>query len=436
MANSTIRIVFSELADPAGSGLLIQSQVANFTFFHNTTISVQETFEKLRLSPFQSTIADPPSYVTGSDEKPLLLTEALLEDYPSLFTAVVEGDNTVLITSLFENTIFTGGVDTEYLTYIVNNVTTTPTVRPIKVVGFNDDRYLINNPISLIISSNDNPVYFKIVVNNLTNQKVSTDFISYPNQSGVSNIQLDPIIKSLFDYPADANGYVTPNQLVPNANKCRVRIYYKYIDLETEVISPEVLGLDTIKTFIRGGKRTSDVNQTLQGSQILTPTAKLPVWEGYDTAEYYLDENNLIRKRLLLDVSASRIEYLRKKGCNEVCVKFLNQNGGYSNWLFESHFNKESNKNLGGFIRDNKADDLGNEVDNKLDCNAKVPKAYRPLVNDLIVSPEIYVMIDGIYKRVRSVSNSITYDLIKRSYNVNINFDFDYRFNPSLLWSN
>jgi hypothetical protein len=436
MANSTIRIVFSELADPNGTGITLKGRIANFTYYHNTTISVQETFINLRTSPFHATICTPPSYIEGSVEKPQLLCDALLLDYPTLFTAVVESPDTVLITSLFENTIFTGGEDTEYLTYIVDNIVNPIDGKPLKLVGLNDDRYLINNPISVKISSTNNPVYFRMVVNNLTNQKTSTEFISYPDTNGISNVQFEAIIKSLFDYPSDAIGYILPDQLVPNANKCRIRVYYRSLNVETGEISVEILGVDTVKTFIRGGKRTSDVNQTLQGSQILTPCAKLPFWDGYDTAEYYLDENSLIRKRLLLDVPSSRYELLRKKGCNEVYVKFLNQNGGYSNWLFESHLDKESNKSLGGFVKDDKADDLGNEVDNSLQCSAKIPKSYRPLINDLIISPEIYVLIDGIYKRVRSSSNSINYDSIKRSYNVNINFDFDYRFNPSLLWSN
>jgi hypothetical protein len=436
MANSTIRIVFSELAEPTSNGLNLLNQICNFKFFKNTTINVQESFKLARVNPFQCPIGLPPDNTEGVSDKPFELKTVLIEDYPSLFTAIVDTPISVLVTALEENVIFTGGENTEYLTYIVKNETANPNLIPIKVVGFNDDRYLINNPILLTITSSDNVTFYKIVINNLTNQKTSTDFISYPDFNGFSNVRLEAIIKSLFDYPSDANGYIINDQLVPNANKCRVRIFYKTLDPETEIESDFILGLDTIKTFIRGGKRTSESNQSLLGNQILTPCAKLPLWEGYETAEYYLDNNNLIRKRLLIYVPSSRYQFLRSKGCNEVYVKFLNQNGGYSNWLFESHLDKESNKSLGGFVRNNKADDLGNEVDNKLDVNSKVPKDYRPIINDLIVSPEIYVMIDGVYKRVRSIGNSISYDSIKRSYNVNINFDFDYRFNPSLLWSN
>ena len=167
-----------------------------------------------------------------------------------------------------------------------------------------------------------------------------------------------------------------------------------------------------------------------------TPTTKLPVWIGYETAEYYIDNQNLILKRLLADVSIANIEERRTKGCNEVYVKFLNQNGGYSNWLFESHSNIENNNNQGGFIRNNLVDDLGNETDFKLQLESKVPKAFKQLILDLIISPEIYALIEGLYIRVRSGRNSMEYDNIKRSYATKINLEVDNRFNPSLLWSN
>jgi len=306
--------------------------------------------------------------------------------------------------------------------------------QPLKVVGLLGDRFLINNPIKVTIASLDNPIYFKIVLENLSNTKTSTDLIIYPDSNANCQVDLKSIVKSLFDYPEDASGYIINNQVVKNANKYKISIWCNALDILTDIPTGEELGYEQVKTFIRGGNRTNDTNQTVAGLSILTPSNKLPVWTGYDTAEYYLDSNNDILKRLLLDVPASRIDYRRSKGCNEVYVKFLNQRGGYSNWLFESHAKTESNNNQGGFERDNKIDDLGNESENKLVCNSKVPKDYKQLMLDLIVSPEVYVMNNGLFERVRCGRNSMPYDNIKRTYNVNINFDLDYRFDPTLLW--
>lgn len=303
---------------------------------------------------------------------------------------------------------------------------------PLKVVGLLGDRYLINNPIVIDFLSTEQPLYFKIKIVNLTNQKASTDIIIYPNANSYSTVDLSPLFKSLFDYPADADGYIIQDQIVNNLNRFKISIYYN----ETLDVDDELLGFETIKSFIRGGNRTTESNQTIGGLAILNISEKIPVWIGYDTAEYYLDGNNLMRKRLLMDIPSSRIDYRRPKGCNEVYVKFLNQRGGYSTWLFESHNNTESNDNLGGFVRNNTADDLGNEASNKITCNGKIPKAYKQLIDDLIVSPEIYAIYNGVTERVRSGRNSFTYDNIKRTYNVNIAFDIDYRFNPSITWSN
>ena len=311
MANSTIRIVFSALSDPAGTGTAIEGQVANFSMFHNTTINIQETFIKLRVQPFQTTMCAPPDYITGTDEKPTFLWLALVLDYPSLFEATVDGDDAVLVTSLFPNTIFTGGIDTPYLSYVVNNIIAPTTAQPMKVLGLNDDRYLINNPISVYVASLENPIYFKFRFSNLSNQLNTPDFVAYPDTNGSATINIESIIKSIFNYPSDVDGYVIPNELVPNSNKIKIQMYYNGFDIGLNQQTGELLGFEVIKTFIRGGKRTSQSNQSLTGLQILTPSEKLPVWTGYDTAEYYLDENNLIRKRLLMDVPQSRIDSRR-----------------------------------------------------------------------------------------------------------------------------
>lgn len=423
MPNSTFRIVFSDecLAD---FNLLYLSS-ANFKYNHNTDIFVNESFVTLRVSPFQSTIA------TGDILQNIC--DAYLLDYPSLFTAEVESENTVLLTASLPNVVFSTTFLNPNIEYIIENETV---VVPdaISVSGLSSDRYLINNEINAEITSDITTIYYKTIITNLSNQQVSTGLISYPYFNSSVRLSLQSVIKSLFDYPSDTDNYIIVDQIVPNSNKFKIQIYYNPPDEEGNPTS-EVLGYETTKTFIRGGKRTTLTNQTISNG-IIRITDKLPVWVGYDTADYYLDTQSLIRKIILAQVPAEQIDYRRTKGCNETYVKFLNQNGGYSNWLFESHTNNESNTNQGGFIRNNNVDDLGNEADFKLNVWAKVPKDYKQIILDLIISPEIYAMIDGVMVRVRSGRNSMEYDNIKRSYATKITFEVDNRFNPSLQWSN
>ncbi len=422
MSNSTIRIVFSP---EALSGFTLFNHVMKFDMFHNTNIEVKETFTTVRTMPYYSTIGSPPI--------PTRLIEALLLDYPNLFTATADGSDAVIIESLFGDTTFSA-VDTEYLTYEITNVITPINPVALTVTGLNSNGYLINNEINISIDSTEEPVYFKIKISNLTNQKQASDKIVYPNDVFKGKASLQGIIKSLFTYPSDADGYVIPNQIVPNSNKYRIQIYYNPRDVDGNPTT-ELLGYDVTKNFIRGGKRSTLTNLVVTNSAS-RPGFKLPVWDGFPTAMYYVDEQFLIRKMLMSDVPLQYIDQRRKKGCNEIYVKFADQNGGYLNWLFESKNEIESNVNLGGFVRNNLVDDLGNESNSTIQAMGKIPSEYSHYINDLIVSPEIYVLLYGAWVRVRSKNNSVTVNENKRSYQVTINYDVDYRFNPSLLWSN
>lgn len=411
MANSTIKIIFDNNSlttmDLLGEDITL--------IYNNNGVDLypEEVFVSTRIGFGQSSLTS-----AGSTDKPQKLSEALLADYPTLFTAIFDS-NSVTLTALsnqasFGVSLIPSGLSTE----INNNPVAPPST--ITVTGLSGDRYLINNEINLTVQSVSTPVYFKTVLQNLSNGLISTNLIAYPDTLLSAQISLQSIVKSLFDYPRDA----TTTDITKNSNKFSIKIYYN------DGVG-EILGYSVEKTFVRGGKRTTETNQTLSQT-ILTPTNKLPYWNGYETAEYYFDVQNLIRKRAFADIDPINLKEMRSKGCNEIYFKFLNQNGGYSNWLFESKTETENNANLGGFIRNNNVDDLGNTADYKLSVQSKVPKEFKQLILDLIVSPEIYA--NGV--RVRSGRNSLSYDEIKRVYNVSINFEQDNRFNPSLLWSN
>ncbi len=297
----------------------------------------------------------------------------------------------------------------------------------ITVTGLSSDRYLINNKIIIELSSDVRVDRFTITFLNTNNTKSSSNIVVYPSPvAGTAQLNISPIIKSLFEYPADADGYVIPNQLTKNANNITIT-----------VTSTGHEPVAITKTFIRGGKKGKHKNLTLSANAVCRPAALLPIWTGYDTANYVLNGSNEIVKKLLSSVDLADRDYRRVRSCNGLYVKFLNQLGGYCHWLFESYSETESNNNLGSFERDNNVDDLGNESNSKLKMYSKVPAEYKGYVKDLIVSPEIYAMNDeGVFVRVLSARNSFEIDKNKRSYNVTINMDIENSFNPSLLWSN
>mgnify|MGYP000864739150 CR=1 FL=1 len=287
------------------------------------------------------------------------------------------------------------------------------------------DGYLINNDIWLTIKANEQVLYYRIVLTNLSNSKVSSVFTCYADSSSKTTVNLQSIIKSLMNEP---DGEVN--------NSTRVKI---------SITSNTGTNIEFIKSFIRGGNRVNEINQKMFPNQLLRLSEKLPVWSGFQAYDYYLNSDYSITKKSLSELDQSFIDYRRTKGCNNIYLKFLNQKGGYSYWLFESFSEKEQNQNL-GYITNrtqnvfgttvNKLTDLGNESKSSLEIYSKIPKEYKDYARDLIVSPDIYAYQNGDWKKVFSNNNSIEWDNIKKVYSVNLNISLNYSFNPSLLWSN
>lgn len=279
----------------------------------------------------------------------------------------------------------------------------------------NQNGYLINNEIWFTISSNTLVRYYNVVLQNLSNSKVSSTFTCYADQNNKAFVNIQSIVKGLFD---------VPNGIDKNYTKIRITITANNSD-----------SINFTKDFIRGGRRVNDVNKTATPNQTLRLASTLPVWAGYPVNDYYLNPNYSISILGLADVSG--IDYRRVKGCNNKYLKFLNQNGGYSFWLFESFVDKHSGTNLGSLIdSSNKQLDLGTYNQNELSAYSKIPAIYKQYADDLIVSQDIYIYKNANWEKIFLKSNSIDFDNVKKAYSVNIQFDYKYRLNTSLLWSN
>lgn len=351
---------------------------------------------------------------------------AVALDYPTLITGSYPGSgNQMQFTAVQVNDYFSQGNagDLNVTFQYVN------TQRLLGAVGFLGDNYLINNDIILRIESLVTVPFITLQFNNLTNQEQSGTSRHYLGSDNSITLNISPYIKSLFSYPNGGSDYTTTGQSMPNVNTIRISMNFE------GNFNPYLI----TKSFIRGGKRSNSYNQTLSTGQWLTPSDNIPVWTGFPVAGYYLETVNnarVITKKLDNEIPSSIKDVRRQKGCNPLYVKFLNQMGGYSYWLFDSFTETENNANLGSFIRNNDLADLGNTSESKIQATGKVPQQYIKIIKDLGVSPEIYVYRDGNWMRVLSNSNPIVLDDNKRSFNVKVNFSPEHRFNPSLIWSN
>ena len=279
----------------------------------------------------------------------------------------------------------------------------------------NGNGYFINNEIWINISADAPVIYFRLILTNLSNAKVSTQFVSYADDNNSVSVNLQSVVKSLFDVP---NGLVN--------NSARIQI---------AITSDDSTNLTLTKSFIRGGNRTNDTNQTISPNQSLRLATTLPVWSGYPSSDFFMNADYTITEKSLAQITD--IDYRRIKGNNNIYLKFLNQKGGYSYWLFESYGEKETNTPLGYLVNaSNNLLDLGNESKSDLQVYSKIPKEYRNFAKDFIATSDVYAYQNAKWKKIFLKSNNVEFDNIKKVYTVNFNIDLNYRFNPSLLWSN
>lgn len=326
------------------------------------------------------------------------------------------GASFVVITSEDEDITFSGGVailsEGNPATGITFEITR---IEGIILEGLESDNYLINNEIWLNINLLETATKYELSLTNLSNGKFTRPFVLFTNNSN-AYINIQPIIKSIFDYPN-----------VRNQNKFQINVKaYNNDEL--------LYNSNIIKNFIRGGNRTELTNQNIALGTILRPSSRLPIWDGFPTEQYFLDNDGSIQITPFNEIPLNLKDFKRTKGCSNIYFKYLNQKGGYSNWLFESYSNPETNNNLGAYVRNNQIEDLGNEVDNSLNVFSKVSAEYYGLIKDLFVSPEIYVWKDLRWVRIFSGRNTSEFDETKRAYSVKAKFDFENRYNTSLLW--
>lgn len=415
MAISKLKITFPQ-------NLIIGSTVAFNLKYINTGIEIPLVFTWVleRQNPYEVTkLPDVP--LRPGRSSAIAFMNSFQIDNPEfdIVLGVGVGFTDLVITSEIPNITFTGG--TSNLTPGQSSEVTFEITRTdasgIIINGLESDNYLINNEVWIGLSVIENISQYSVSFNNLNNGKNTNSFVIFTSDNK-SNINITPILKSIFDYPN-----------VSNQNKIQINIQaYNGSNL--------LFSSSIVKNFIRGGNRTELINQNIPFGTILRNSIKLPIWDSFPTDEYYLSNDGTIQIRPFSEINISLKDFRRVKGCNNLYFKFLNQKGGYSNWLFESFSKIETNANLGAYVRNNNIEDLGNEVDNSLSVYSKVPAEYIGLIKDLFVSPEIYVWKELRWVRVFSGKNTSDEDIAKRAYTIKAKFDFENRFNASLLWSN
>lgn len=314
----------------------------------------------------------------------------------------------------------------------------------IKIEGLESNCYYINNDIMVKLTSDHNEGYFKVLFNNNTTGK-STGYLTIHQDSkkeGIINIS--PILKGLHSIPRNNDNYGITQTTHAGRDVVSMNV--------THSKEPSGSLIQRIsKSYVRGGVRTQRTNVVSVLDRYLQPNAIIPVWEGFPVSVSFLPTTGQIQHT---QPPEYMIERLRTEGCGYCYIRFLNQLGGYSYWLFSTSKLVENNKPLGSFLKYGYSNtppsnvvaskfpetglvDLGQEYEGKINVSSKVPLRFLDLIRDLEISPEVHYLTPTLqWQRVFVQGGSIEKDINKKASLVKLTIDLQNRFNPSLLWSN
>lgn len=296
------------------------------------------------------------------------------------------------------------------------------------ISGINGSRYYVNNPIWLECDVSDNPVdSFTMTISSNSITLFQSKFYTYENKA---YIDLAEIMKGLIPEPNHPIN-PSPNQII-TTNSLFVQIY--------------VLGFAPSIVFYRGGEDSDRTNIQLPPLAVLSESAKIPVWNGYPSAKYFLNQTNQVVYTNILQ--PSEIEQRRVVTCNPVFVRFLNSKGGYSFWLFEKwDIQKKTTK---GTIIERRVNDLdlGVKATHTLNLNTRAEQRYTQTLRSLAQSPEVCIyniqnilteqnapfQVSTLWTRVMNDGNSLEWNSEDTVNEFDFKFDLNLKNNPSLLW--
>jgi hypothetical protein len=302
--------------------------------------------------------------------------------------------------------------------------------------GLQKNLYYINNPIWVDITSLEGIEYVRLTMiyeGDATQQKL------YVNNSK-TYFDIAPIVKGFMPAPKHPDTFVNNQDLGTNWLTLG-------ITMETISASGTVIGVKSFfKTFVRGGKATSQTNLFTNPNTVLKESHLIPRWDAYPVVKYFINTYGFVSATNIL--SASETDSRREIGCESVYVRFLNTKGGYSFWLFENWVMTEKTK--GGKVveaRRGNYDTGVTEDSYSIAMNGRVGKEYYRTMEALAKSTEVYVWglnelefgdsaAEAVttWARVHNPGNSVKLNKSKDVDNFSFNFEAMFTNKPSIVW--
>ena len=297
----------------------------------------------------------------------------------------------------------------------------------------NSSPYLINNPIKVEVSSDVNYNWLDIDIYRQPSFVPIYSIKLYPNSQYDITFDLSVIIKSLFKKISTDDNYTSTTSTANNID--RFRITFRPITNQSGPV-PTELNVN----FIRAGINSLQTNNT-HSSSLDIDGYKL-FWKDNNfvlpSASYSFNSLNFKVEKTPINENTPGAIQMPIKSCNYTYVKFLNNLGGFSYWLFENTVTTVKSSSFGSSIYYNDVTDYGVEVANDLVLTTKVDKQYLPILKSLVYSPMILIykgrLVINNFERVVLQNNSITDDPNSNASFVTLKLIKLNNFNPSAIW--
>ena len=304
------------------------------------------------------------------------------------------------------------------------------------VTGLSQNRYLTGNGVKVEIAPDSGTFAIGTKIS-MTVTKLVTHpgdilytyppITLYPSPSGLV-IDLAPYIRGLVPYPyVPTTNYQDP---IPNYQNFNIAFSEDQTNTSATFLN---------KTFVRGFRRTwTGQGQTLGATEILSPIARIPYWEGWPIAIFKMDNNTI--KSILVVPSEDSKQMRVPAACTPLYVRFMNSLGGYSFWMFNQWEWSTKSNPLGSVQTITEDRSLGFGMENNIVAHSRVKEEHYPLIRDLIVSPVIQVYQTGAdpfkadWTKVDAVSNNFNANNYDSLQEVSISFALNSKTKASIPW--
>lgn len=302
------------------------------------------------------------------------------------------------------------------------------------VSGLNSNRFLTGNPIPIAITadSGEFAIGTKITMSILRQAThpgqelyAYPPITLFPTEGGVE-VDLRPYIVGMMPEPyIPTNSYQDP---VPN---------YQVFNFSFSENQTDTSAIFSNKTFVRAFKRTKSNNAlAFPIGEELREGDRIPVWQGYPTARFWINANSQIRATTVVTSEHSKQMRL-PTACNPFYVRFLNSKGGYSFWMFNSWEHATESDELGVIEKtgiNNKS--LGFSQEDTVVVDTRVKREFYPLMRALIVSPVIQVYNQFEMDWLKIELKGTTFETNNYDDLQEFTCEFDLMFNvfPAVIW--